>query len=134
MEKTRLIKNLSCIGIAVTALAVFLIFRFTSQGALLPYVMPFVMFEALLGCFSLYWSIVKDNRETMLNIGLILFTMILALGYIIADAVYVVLNNSSGLNITTDIFLIAVSIMAAACMIYPVFLDIGFGKAKAKKA
>jgi hypothetical protein len=121
MKKVKIIKNLGCLIIALGLMIVYIIFHASPIER--DYIMPFMMFETLLGCFSLYWSMVKNGKTGMVNVGVIILTMIIALCFIVCQALIAVNPNVDSLVTLMKIFFFILGGMALACFIYAIVLD-----------
>ena len=137
--KIKIIKNGACI---VSAIIIIVLFSVFSAGKSflenLNYFMPFIMIELVLGVFSFYWSITKGNRQSLVNILIIIGTMVIALGYIVSASICAVAFQGTadapiGIKTAAMIFFIASWVCIAFCLFCPIYIDFFADKVEKNK-
>lgn len=136
--KIKIIKDGTCILGAVLVLILF--FVLSSGKELyknLSSYLPFIMLELLIGVFSFYWSISKANKQSLVNILIIIGTMVVALLYIVFGSVCAVGYAASNtprepIVVITAIFFSISWACIAFCLFSPIYIDFFSDKKKNK--
>ncbi|MCI2068710.1 MAG: hypothetical protein LKJ88_03955 [Bacilli bacterium] len=121
MKRVKIIKNIGVLAAALALLTLYLIFLPSPNFGI--YRLPFIMFEFLLGSFSLYWSISKREQNGMINVGLIILGIVLALGFIITYAITTVSNIHGGVEVVSNVFYWLLVVASIGLLIYPLWVD-----------
>ena len=114
-------KNVGVFFFMVSCLTIFLVYL--GNPFLYRYIMAFVMIEVVLGCFSLTWSLLKNQKGGLVNYSFIIIDLVLALGVIILNAVYNVLLSAEVIRVLLIVSYYVTGFSSLALAVYAAVLD-----------
>jgi len=137
--KIKIIKDGTCILGAILVLVLFFVLASEKEFYKnLNSYLPFLMLELLIGVFSFYWSISKANKQSLVNILIIIGTMVVALLYIVFGSICAVGFASSSqpnesILVVTAIFFSISWVCITFCLLSPIYIDFFADKSKKNK-